>query len=191
MFDGTSTTRLDPAAPMIAINTAGLGGAGDTVRQIAAACTSAWIDTTLRGRDGRWRVVICEEGWDELRNPAQAQAMDDRIRLAGHLRCATAIVIHELKDVDIFGSAGSAHRGLVERVLSKCAIKVLFRQSSDCMDAVMRIAKPTKPAADLLLTLPQGQSIWCIGTTTPMWVQPVAGPTLDALIDTSSGRTGR
>jgi hypothetical protein len=191
MFDGTSTTALDPGAPMITINTAGLGGAGDTVRQIAAACTSAWIDTTLRGRDGRWRVVVCEEGWDELRNPAQAQAMDERIRLAGHLRCSTVLIIHELKDVDIFGSAGSAHRGLVERVLSKCAIKVLYRQSSDCMQAVMRIAKPTAPAAGQLESLPQGQGIWCIGTTTPIWVHPVAGPTLDALIDTNAGRTGR
>ncbi|GHS89276.1 hypothetical protein AGMMS50218_15170 [Actinomycetota bacterium] len=190
MFDGHSTTTLDPGAPMIAINTMGLGGAGDTVRQIAAACTSAWIDTTLRSRDGRWRVVVCEEGWDELRNPAQAQAMDDRIRLAGHLRCASVLIIHELKDVDIFGEAGSSHRGLVERVLSKCAIKVLYRQSSDCMGAVHRIAKPTSTAADLLQTLPQGQGIWCIGTTTPMWVQPVAGPTLDALIDTNAGRTG-
>ncbi|RMI13219.1 hypothetical protein, partial [Cellulomonas triticagri] len=191
MFDHHSTTALDPAAPMIAINTSGLGGAGDTVRQIAAACTSAWIDTTLRGRDGRWRVVVCEEGWDELRNPAQAQAMDDRIRLAGHLRCASVLIIHELKDVEIFGQAGSAHRGLVERVLSKCAIKVLYRQSSDCMDAVHRIAKPTSTAAELLLTLPQGQGIWCIGTTTPMWVQPLAGPTLAALINTDAGRTGR
>ncbi len=191
MFDGASTTCLDPGAPMIAVNTMQLGGAGDTVRQIAAACTSAWIDTTLRSRDGRWRVVVSEEGWDELRNPAQAQAMDDRIRLAGHLKCSTVLLIHELKDVDVFGEAGSSHRGLVERVLSKCAIKVLYRQSSDCMDAVMRIARPTTTAADLLTTLPQGQAIWCIGTTTPMWVQPVAGPTLTALIDTSAGRTGR
>lgn len=191
MFDRASTTSLEAGAPMIAINTMGLGGAGDTVRQIAAACTSAWIDTTLRSRDGRWRVVVCEEGWDELRNPAQAQAMDDRIRLAGHLRCASVLIIHELKDVDIFGEAGSSHRGLVERVLSKCAIKVLYRQSSDCMDAVRRIARPTSTAADLLLTLPQGQGIWCIGTTTPMWVQPIAGRTLHDLIDTDDGRTGR
>ncbi|WP_263119339.1 ATP-binding protein [Cellulomonas sp. RIT-PI-Y] len=191
MFDGASSTRLDPGAPMIAVNTMGLGGAGDTVRQIAAACTSAWIDTTLRSRDGRWRVVVSEEGWDELHNPAQARAMDDRIRLAGHLRCASVLIIHELKDVEIFGEAGSSHRGLVERVLSKCAIKVLYRQSSDCMAAVHRIAKPTYTAADLLLTLPQGQAIWCIGTTTPMWVQPVAGRTLDSLIDTDAGRTGR
>lgn len=191
MFDTASTTHLDPGAPMIAVNTMGLGGASETVRQIAAACTSAWIDTTLRSRDGRWRVVVSEEGWDELRNPAQAQAMDDRIRLAGHLRCSTVLLIHELKDVDIFGEAGSAHRGLVERVLSKCAIKVLYRQSSDCMEAVRRIARPTSTAADLLLTLPQGQAIWCIGTTTPMWVQPIAGPTLAALISTDAGRTGR
>lgn len=191
MFDGCSTVDLDPGAPMIVVDTSALSGVAPEVRAIATACTSAWIDATLRSRDGRWRVVVSEEAWDELRNPAQAQAMDERIRLAGHLRCSTVLIIHELKDTEIFGGAGSAHRAQVERILAKCAIKVLYRQSSDSMPAVHRIVGPTAIEAELLPTLPQGVGVWHIGTAAPVMVQPIVGPTGYALINTDSGRTGQ
>ncbi|MCL2593952.1 MAG: hypothetical protein FWD83_00290 [Promicromonosporaceae bacterium] len=190
MFDTESTVHIDPAAPMVVIDTSHLRGASPQIRAIASACSSAWIDATLRSMDGRWRCVVSEEGWDEIRNPAQAQAMDDRLRMTGHWRCSNWLIFHELADITQFGEAGSEHRNQVKGIITKSATKVLYRQSNEAMAMINEFVKPTAFEARHLTTLPQGVGMWHIGDDTPISVYPVAGPDLYRIINTDAGRFG-
>ncbi|MCK0116981.1 hypothetical protein MWU57_08025 [Isoptericola sp. S6320L] len=190
MFDGESTVALDPVAPITVIDTSAIVGAAPELRAIAQAATSAWIDATLRSGDGRWRCVVSEEGWDELRNRAQARAMDERLRMTSQWRCSNWLIFHELADITQFGEAGSAHRNQVKGIITKSAIKILYKQSAASMALLDEIVRPTQAEADPLMSLPQGVGVWHIGESTPVLVAPVAGPTAYALINTSAGREG-
>ncbi len=190
MFHTASTVALDPTAPITVIDTSAIVGAAPELRAIAQAATSAWIDATLRSGDGRWRCVVSEEGWDELRNRAQAQAMDGRLRMTSQWRCSNWLIFHELADITQFGEAGSAHRNQVKGIITKSPIKILYTQSAASMALLDEIVCPTQAEADLLTRLPQGVGIWHIGESTPVLVTPVAGPTAYALINTSAGREG-
>ena len=191
MFHTYSTVELDPAAPITVIDTSAMVGAAPELRQIAQAATSAWIDATLRSADGRWRCVIAEEGWDELRNPAQAQAMDERLRMTSAWRCSNWLIFHELADITQFGENGSAHRNQVKGVITKSAIKILYKQSAASMDLITEVIRPTRAETAVLTSLPQGVGVWHLGEESPLMVAPVAGPSAYVLLDTSAGREGR
>jgi hypothetical protein len=190
MFDTESTVKLDPVAPITVIDTSAIVDAAPELRAIAQAATSAWIDATLRSEDGQWRCVVSEEGWDELRNRAQAQAMDERLRMTSQWRCSNWLIFHELADITQFGEAGSAHRNQVKGIITKSAIKILYKQSAASMALLDEIVRPTAAEVDLLDSLPQGVGVWHIGESTPVLVAPVVGPTADKMINTSAGREG-
>lgn len=190
MFHTHSTVALDPGAPMTVIDTSALLGASAQVRQIAAAATSAWVDATLRSADGRWRCVVSEEGWDELRNPAQAKAMDERLRMAGHWRCSSWLIFHELADIEQFGQAGSAHRNQVAGIITKSPIKILYQQSAASMDRITEFVRPTIAEAAILTSLRQGIGSWHVGEATPVLIHPVIGKSAYLLLNTDAGRDG-
>jgi len=191
MFDTESTVKLDPLAPMIVINTRGLGTGASKLKQIAAATTAAWIDATLRSGDGRWRCIVSEEAWDELRIPALAQAMDERLRMTSDWRCSNWLIIHELSDINQFGEPGSAHRNIVESIITKSETKILYAQNQASLEAIDKFIKPTRQERNLLTTLRRGVGLWHIGQQTPIMVQPYCGPTIYSLINTDAGRSGR
>jgi len=191
MFDGYSTVRLDPTAPMVSIDTSHLVGAEPEVRAIAHAASSAWIDATLRSQDGRYRCVVSEEGWDELRNPYQAQAMDERLRMSGHWRVSNWLIFHELADIQQFGAEGSEHRNKVKGIITKSQTKILFRQSHEAMKVIHEYVRPTNYEAKQLTNLRQGQAFWHIGDQTPLSIFAIAGRSIYNLINTDAGRDGK
>lgn len=188
-FDTDSTVELDPDAPMIVLDTSALEHAAPQVRQITTAATSAWIDATLRSGDGRFRVLIAEEAWSELRNVSQVTAMDERIRMAGHWRCSQWLIFHELTDIEQFGDADSYHRNRVKGILSKTAIKVLYRQSEKSLALAPELLNPTDAAVSVLDQLPQGIGVWLVGDATPIQVLPVMSPAAYAVFNTDAGRS--
>jgi hypothetical protein len=190
MYDDHSTVKLNPEAPMVVIDTSHLLGAEPEVRAIAQAASSAWIDATLRSQDGRYRCVVSEEGWDELRNPHQAQAMDERLRMSGHWRCSNWLIFHELADIQQFGHDGGEHRNKVKGIITKSQTKILFRQSNEAMQVIREYIRPTESEARILTTLPNGVGMWHIGDLTPMSITGIAGPVIYDLINTDAGRWG-
>jgi hypothetical protein len=190
MFDTESTVKLDPAAPMVVISTRHLGSGNSVVKQIATAATAAWIDATLRSGDGRYRIVGAEEGWDELKNPALATAMNERMRMAGAWHCANLLIIHELADINQIGEPGSAHRKRIEGIVARSQTKVLYKQSQASLEALDTFVRPNRHEQTLLTRLGQGVGMWHIGNETPATVIPVAGKKLYGIINTDAGRYG-
>jgi hypothetical protein len=190
MFHTHTSEQLRADAPIVVIDTSRLYGKDPELKQIATACTAAWIDATLRSQDGRYRCVISEEGWDELRNPALAQAMNERLRMTGAWRVSNWLIFHELADIKQFGEADSSHRNIVSSIISLSQIKILFRQSDQAMEMLDEYVKPTATEAAVLTRLDKGVAMWHIGKETPVQVRAVAGPGLYKLVNTDAGRFG-
>jgi len=190
MFDTESTVQLDPQAPMVVMSTKYLGTGKSEVKEIASAVTAAWIDATLRSGDGRFRCIVSEEGWDELRNPALAEAMDQRLRLTSEWRCSNWLIIHELSDINQLAAEGSAHRNIVEGIITRSETKILYCQNQASMEAIDRYIKPTSSERKELTRLGQGVGIWHVGQETPTCVYPIAGEGLRKLLTTDAGRNG-
>lgn len=190
MFDGPSNVHLDPASPMTVMDTSVLRNAAPEVRSVGTACISAWIDATLRSKDGRFRMVVSEEGWDELRNPYQVAAMDERLRMAGDWGVSNWLIFHELADQSMFGEADSSHRNQVAGIISKSPIKIVFNQSQESMPLFKEMIRPTPDELELVTRLPQGVGLWRIGADSPVLVHAVVTPTAYPILNTDKGRAG-
>lgn len=189
IFDGESTVELDPAAPMVAIDTSLLENADSQTKALAAACISAWVDCTLRCGDGRWRVVVSEEGWAQLRDQVQATAMEERLRMAGHWRVSCWLVFHELEDAAQMGESDSAHRAIVRGIISKSAIKIIYQQKPENLPLLADLVGLTPVELTEVTGLAQGEGLWRVGDVRRI-IRPVASASADALFSTSANRAG-
>ncbi len=190
MFEKHSSVELDQSAPMTVVDTSALLHATAEVRALASACIGAWVDSVLRSRDGRFRLVISEEGWAELRDPYIVAAMDERLRMAGEWRCSNWLIFHELEDMDQFGEEGSAQRHQVRGLISKSPIKIIYGQSATAVPNATALLKLNPDEAELLTTLPQGVGLWRIGESAPVLVHPLLTQRAYELFNTDAGREG-
>ncbi len=190
MFEHASNVALDPDCPMTVLDTSVTSHSAPEVRQLAAVCRAAWIDATLRSKDGYFRLVVHEEGWSELGDVQQVEAMNERLRMAGEWGCANVLVFHEYTDIDQFGDAGSAHRNQVAALISKSPIKVLYRQSVESMPAVRQALRLNDDEDALLPRLQQGVGLWRIGDHQRDLVHPLVTPGAYELFNTDRGREG-
>jgi len=175
---------------MTVVDTSALLHATAEVRALASACIGAWVDSVLRSRDGRFRLVISEEGWAELRDPYIVAAMDERLRMAGEWRCSNWLIFHELEDMDQFGEEGSAQRHQVRGLISKSPIKIIYGQSATAVPNATELLKLNPDEAELLTTLPQGVGLWRIGESAPVLVHPLLTSRAYELFNTDAGREG-
>ncbi len=103
LFDGPSTVRFDPDAPMIALGSAALRGgrpapvAGDAVR------APAWIGSTMADPRYGQRIFVYDEAWRVIAGEAQLDRMNADLRLSRYYGIANIIAMHALSDPDKVG----------------------------------------------------------------------------------------
>lgn len=189
MFDGPSTEEVGSDTPMIVIDTSDLLGASDEAVAIATACCSAWIDSIVRsGRKEFW-LIIQEEGWSAMRDPKVVESMDERQRLAGEYGIANMLIMHELKDLDMVGPAGSSQRNQAEGLMSKSQIKIIHRQAHESVEKLAEVLGLTPREAEIVTMLEKGVALWKIGNKSVL-VHTHITPNEFALFNTDARRQG-
>jgi type IV secretory pathway VirB4 component len=163
MFDGPSTTRLDPTAPMLVVDLSALGS-DDTAVAIAMTCASAWLEHALAGAPvdapGRW--VIYDEAWRLLRCAAVVRRMQAQWKLARAHGIANLLVLHRLSDLDAVGHHGSEARALAAGLLADCSTRVMYRQENDQLAGTHLALGLTDTERTLLPSLPRGCGLWAL-----------------------------
>lgn len=158
MFDGTSTQRLDGAAPMTVLDMSGLGSNDDALA-VAMACASAWLEHALvSGTAKRW--VIYDEAWRLMRSVPLVRRMQAQWKLSRAYGIANLLVLHRLSDLDAVGRAGSEARALAEGLLADCSTRIVYRQESDQLEPTRRALGLSTAERDILTTLPRGTGLW-------------------------------
>lgn len=164
MFDQESTVKFGENTVMMVISTRTLLNKPHSVKAVASALTSFWVDSVVRDpRSGYW-IVISEEGWSEMRDPKAVELLDERQRLAGEFGLANWLIMHEISDLDMVGSEGSSTRAQALGLLSKAQIKIVHRQSESAIEPTQRALRLSDREAEQVLNLRQGQALWKIGS---------------------------
>ncbi|MDR1189434.1 MAG: hypothetical protein LBK95_18625 [Bifidobacteriaceae bacterium] len=191
MFDSASTVRLDPAAALTVVDTSTLAFSEARIRAIASECVTGWVTAALRSRDGDFRLVVSEEGWEDFRDPFRVAGMDEILRMSGHWGCSLLMIFHELSDADMFGDAGSAHRNQVKGLASKCETQIIYRCSRRERTVVTDLLGLSDMEGELITSaLTQGWGWWRIGAALRLCVRPEVTPNAYQAFNTDKGRRG-
>lgn len=158
LFDGPSTERLDPHAPMLVLDLSRLGSDEDALA-LAMTCASAWLEAALLGSTAK-RWVVYDEAWRVLRHVALVRRMQSQWKLSRAHGIANLMVLHRLSDLDAIGQQGSEARSLAQGLLADCSTRVIYRQESDQLSGTAGALGLTQPERDLLPVLPRGTGLW-------------------------------
>ena len=183
LFDGPSTERLDPHAPMVVLDLSRLGSDEDALA-LAMTCASAWLEGALRASNAK-RWVIYDEAWRVLRHVALVRRMQSQWKLSRAHGLANLMVLHRLSDLDAIGQQGSEARSLAQGLLADCSTRVIYRQESDQLSGTAGALGLTRPERDLLPVLPRGTGLWKMPHRTHV-VHHVLHPAEVDVVDTDS-----
>jgi type IV secretory pathway VirB4 component len=162
LFDGPSTVALDPNLPMVSLDLSHLTGS-DTLLGIIMTCTSTWMEAVLRDPAGGQRLVVYDEAWRIMAQPALLARMQTQWKLSRAWGLANLMIVHRLSDLDAVGDQGSQSRGLAQGLLGDTATRILYAQPYDEAVAARKTLGLTAIETNQLPELAQGEGLWRIG----------------------------
>lgn len=183
LFDGPSTERLDPHAPMLVLDLSRLGSDEDALA-LTMTCASAWLEAALLASTAK-RWVVYDEAWRVLRHVALVRRMQSQWKLSRAHGIANLMVLHRLSDLDAIGQQGSEARSLAQGLLADCSTRVIYRQESDQLSGAAGALGLTRPERDLLPVLPRGTGLWKMPHRTHV-VHHVLNPAEVDVVDTDA-----
>src|SRR5699024_9762292 len=130
LFDGPSTVQFDPTLPMMSLDMSQVVENASLV-SVLMTCASAWMEASLLDLTQGKRLVIYDEAWRVVSEPALLKRMDARWRMSRHLGISNALIFHKISDLETVGDQGTAMRALANSLLANAEIRVIYRQASD------------------------------------------------------------
>ena len=162
LFDGPSSVALDPALPMVSLDLSHVAGS-DTLLGLIMTCASTWMEAVLGDPAGGQRLVVYDEAWRLMAQPALLARMQAQWKLSRAWGLANVLIVHRLSDLDAVGDAGSQSRGLAQGLLGDTATRILYNEPYDEATAARRVLGLAAVEADQLPELARGEGLWRIG----------------------------
>jgi type IV secretory pathway VirB4 component len=159
LFDGLSTTLLDPTLPMVSLDLSRISGS-DTLLGLVMTCASTWMEATLRDPTGGQRLVVYDEAWRLMAQPSLLARMQAQWKLSRAWGLANLVVVHRLSDLDAVGDAGSEARGLAQGLLADTATRILYNEPYDEAQAAGRVLGLSSVEVVQLPDLGRGEGLW-------------------------------
>ena len=162
LFDGPSTIRLEPALPIVSLDLSHISGS-DTLLGLVMTCASTWMEAVLQDPAGGQRLVVYDEAWRLMAQPALLARMQAQWKLSRAWGLANLMIVHRLSDLDAVGDIGSQSRGLAQGLLGDTATRILYAEPYDEATAARKVLGLAAVEADQLPDLAQGEGLWRIG----------------------------
>ena len=159
LFDGPSTTSLDPALPMVSLDLSAISGS-ETLLGLVMTCASTWMEATLADPAGGQRLVVYDEAWRLMAQPSLLARMQAQWKLSRAWGLANLLVVHRLSDLDAVGDAGSEARGLAQGLLGDTATRVLYNEPYEEAQAAGRVLGLSSVEVAQLPGLARGEGLW-------------------------------
>ena len=163
MFDGETTAQLDSNARATSIDTSALQGAGPEAVRVVNACAGAWTEAMVTTRDGGQRIVIYEEGWDNISSEADLRRMVEQWKLARAYGIFNVLVLHKIADLDMAGDRGSKMAAMAKSLLADADVKVIYRQDRSALEVTSSEMELSDRERALVRFLPKGTGLWRLG----------------------------
>ena len=161
MFDGTDATSL-PGGPLQVLDLSRLRGSA-AVPMLMTCALAALSQVRLGSTSPRQRLVIIDEAWAILQEPAIARYLQASWKLARATGIAHLLVLHRASDLQAVGPAGSATVALAEGLLADSETVVCFGLPHGEARAAGELLGLGSTAIALLPTLPRGVALWRLG----------------------------
>jgi hypothetical protein len=188
LFDGPSTVAFDPSLPMISLDLSHISGS-DTLIGLVTACTSAWMEAVLRDPNGGQRLVIYDEAWRLMAQPALLARMQAQWKLSRAWGLANLMIVHRLSDLDAIGDLGSEARGLAQGLLRDTATRILYNEPYDEAQAAGKVLGLSSVVVRQLPELAQGEGLWRINERAFV-VRHIRTPLEEELFNTDNRMAG-
>lgn len=163
MFDGESTVAFNPDAPAVSIDSSSLRGASPEAVRVVNACAGAWTEAMVTNSDYGQRVVIYEEGWDNISSEADLQRMVEGWKLARAYGLFNVLIMHKIADLDMAGDRGTKMAAMAKSLLADADVKVVYRQDRSALRVTMDELELSERERALVKTLPKGVGLWRLG----------------------------
>lgn len=161
MFDGPSTTRFDPAKPMVTLDSSWIGAGGnDQALRLTLACASSWLEAAVTDPAGGKRFIVYDEGWRVMRDPALLRRMQEQWKLSRAWGVSNLLIVHRLSDLAAVGDLGSEARALAEGLLADCSTRIMLRQEPDQLTRTATLLGLTDVEVATIAKLPKGRALW-------------------------------
>jgi len=166
MLDGPTTVEFDHDAPAVSIDTSALKGISRDAARVVHACTGAWTEAMVTTSDAGQRIVVYEEGWDNISSEADLQRMVEAWKLARAYGIFNILIMHKIADLDMAGDHGSQMAAMARSLLTDTDIKIIHRQDETALRTTTDEIELSEREEHILKTLPKGVALWRIRNST-------------------------
>lgn len=163
MFDGETTAHFAADAPATSIDTSALQGASPEAVRVVNACSGAWTEAMVTTSDGGQRLVIYEEGWDNISSEADLQRMVESWKLARAYGIFNVLILHKVSDLNMAGDVGSRMAAMAKSLLADADVKVIYRQDRSTLKLTTDELDLSDRERSLLKHLGKGVGLWRLG----------------------------
>lgn len=189
LFDGPSTVAFDPSLPMLSLDLSAISGS-EMLIGLVMTCASTWLEAALADIAGGQRLVVYDEAWRLLAQPALLARMQAQWKLSRAWGLANLMIVHRLSDLDAVGDLGSQSRGLAQGLLGDTATRIIYNQPFDEAKAAGKLLGLTSVESDQLPELAQGEGLWRVNERAFV-VRHLLTPGELALFDTNARMTAQ
>ena len=183
LFDGPSTVKFDPSLPMVSVDLSEISDDGP-LTGLLMTCCGAWMEAALADPAGGKRLVIYDEGWHLMRQPALLARMQTQWKLSRAWGLANMLVIHRLSDLEAVGDDRSQARGLAQGLLGDTATRILYHEPFEEAQKAGDVLGLSSVEVAQLPDLPQGHGLWRVNDRAFV-VHHLVTPEEAALFDTN------
>ncbi|NWN87277.1 MAG: conjugal transfer protein TraC [Micrococcaceae bacterium] len=166
MFDGPTTVSFDHDDPAVSIDTSSLKGVNRDAAHVVHACTGAWTEAMVTTSDGGQRIVVYEEGWDNINSEADLQRMVEAWKLARAYGIFNILIMHKIADLDMAGDQGSQMAAMARSLLTDSDVKIIHRQDETALRTTMDEIELSDREEHMLKNLPKGVALWRVRNST-------------------------
>lgn len=177
MFDGETTPGLDLDAPLVVLDLSSV--AESAAVSILTTAALAWTHTRLKTEtehDRRQRILVVDEAWRVLANPAAAEALLDTVKHSRAYGVQTITITHRIDDLRAAGDHGTRLSRVAEGLLSDAETKVVYAQPADQLTLIQERIGLTTTEAQLLPRLGRGEAIWKVATRSLLVTHQLSEP---------------
>ncbi len=123
-------------------------------------CASTWMEAALADPDGGQRLVVYDEAWRLLAQPALLARMQAQWKLSRAWGLANLMVVHRLSEPRRRRRGQLAVAGLAQGLLGDTATRILYNEPFDEAQAAGGVLGLTSVEIAQLPELARGEGLW-------------------------------
>jgi len=186
IFDGPSTSGLDPSAPLQSVDISRLSGRSEDTIAMVLACLSTWGHAAVEA-SGSVTAVVRDEAWRQLRFPALVRKVDADLRLQRSEGTIQLLATHRLSDFEAVGAAGSEQVAIAKELVGSFDTRVCLAQDTAPLAMTKQTIGLTDAECALIASwgrVHRGRALWKVGRAGSFPVQLVLSPLERSLFHT-------